>query len=705
VRKLLEHLARDRPLVVVFDDIHWAEPVFLDLVEHVVDWTRDAAVLLVCVARPELLDVRPGWGGGKMNATSILLEPLESEAASTLVDNLLGRAELPQAARARILEAAEGNPLFVEEMLAMLIDDGLLRTEGGTWRAVDDLADLTVPPTIQLLLAARIDRLDAEERAVMERGAVEGKVFHSGAVASLAPDALRPAVPSRLLALARKELIRPDRAEFAGEDAFRFRHLLIRDAAYHAMPKEQRAELHERFATWLDRVAGERLPEYEEILAHHLEQAHRYRLELGPADDHARDLAARAAARLLSSAERAQARGDFAASRAQLARAVELLEGGDRARALVELALSEGHLHDFPAAAAHSRAAIEEAERAGDRVAELRARVTAAEAAGQIDPKHGLAQTEHEVEEALEELEALGDERGIVQGMLAVARVAFYRGRCDAATQIIERLLERGLRLSAGDSREVATTLLVSGYFGTANPQELARISDRAKAILTVEGLVGEVMLSMNAMQRASFGGRETEAVALAEHIRRIWGEVGNPDVEITSSQGLGEAMLRVGRPEDAERYFRLGVEGLDRLGETGFNSTMTALLAEALCDLERWDEAEAFVERSRAMGSPDDFATQGEWRMALARIRLARGRLEEALALADEALEIVAPTDYLSMRAEAHAIRGDILAALAQVGEARAELEQALRDFERKGSVPAAARVRDRLATLVGEV
>ncbi len=173
----------------------------------------------------------------------------------------------------------------------MLIDDGLLRFDGGTWRAVDDLADLTVPPTIQLLLAARIDRLDAEERAVMERGAVEGKVFHSGAVATLASDALRPMVPSRLLALARKELIRPDRAEFAGEDAFRFRHLLIRDAAYQAMPKEQRADLHERFAAWLERAAGERLPEYEEILAHHLEQAYRYRLELGPPDERSRALA------------------------------------------------------------------------------------------------------------------------------------------------------------------------------------------------------------------------------------------------------------------------------------------------------------------------------------------------------------------------------------------------------------------------------
>ncbi len=253
VRKLFEHLARSKPLVVVFDDIHWGEPTFLDLVEHLADWTRDAAVLLVCVARPELLDVRPGWGGGKMNATSILLEPLDGSNASRLVDNLLGSAEIPPAARERILEAAEGNPLFVEEMLGMLIDDGLLRFENGTWRAVDDLADLTVPPTIQLLLAARIDRLDAEERAVIECGAVEGKVFHTGAVATLASEALRPNVRSRLLALARKELIRSDRAEFAGEDAFRFRHLLIRDAAYQAMPKEQRADLHERYAAWLER--------------------------------------------------------------------------------------------------------------------------------------------------------------------------------------------------------------------------------------------------------------------------------------------------------------------------------------------------------------------------------------------------------------------------------------------------------------------
>ena len=168
---------------------------------------------------------------------------------------------------------------------------------------------MTVPPTIHLLLAARLDRLDAEERAVIERGAVEGKVFHAGAVTTLSPESVRPNVRSRLLALARKELIRPDRAEFAGEDAFRFRHLLIRDAAYQAMPKEQRADLHERFAVWLGAAAAERIAEYEEILGYHLEQAYRYRAELGVADDRAKELAGNAAEHLYASGVRADERG------------------------------------------------------------------------------------------------------------------------------------------------------------------------------------------------------------------------------------------------------------------------------------------------------------------------------------------------------------------------------------------------------------
>jgi class 3 adenylate cyclase/tetratricopeptide (TPR) repeat protein len=703
VRKLFEHLARDKPLALVFDDIHWAEPTFLDLVEHLADWTREAAVLLVCVARPELLDVRPGWGGGKLNATSILLEPLDVDQSSALVDNLLGSAEMPTAARARILEAAEGNPLFVEEMLGMLIDDGLLRLHGGTWRAAEDLADLTVPPTIQLLLAARIDRLDAEERAVIERGSVEGKLFHTGAVATLSPEALRPRVPSRLLALARKELIRPDRAEFAGEDAFRFRHLLIRDAAYHAMPKEQRADLHERFAAWLERAAGERLPEYEDILAHHLEQAYRYRLELGPPDERGRELARAAGARLLSSADRAQRRGDFGAARGQLERAAELLDGSERARALVELALTDGHLHDFPAAAAAAEAAIAEAEATGDRVALLRGRLVRAGARGQFDPTYTLGRSSREIDEVLAELEALGDEKGIAWGMVAASRAAFFAGRCDQATAIAKRLLERVPGLSARERWEVVVILLIAGYFGTADVDELERIHGRVRHIMTVEGPLTEEMLALNTLAQHSMRGDESEAVAEAERIERLWDEIGDIGLRVTSNQWVGECMQLVGRLEDAERCFRRGVEGLDRLGETGFNSTMTARLAFVLSDLGRWDEAEGFVERSREMSAPDDFASQAEWRQARARILTFRGRPDEALVLVDEAVQIVEPTDYLPMKAEVLELRGHVLAALGRTDEARADLERAARDFERKGSIPAVERVSRKLAELGG--
>jgi class 3 adenylate cyclase/tetratricopeptide (TPR) repeat protein len=701
VRKLFEHLARDRPLVVVFDDIHWAEPTFLDLIEHLADWTRDAAVLLVCVARPELLDVRPGWGGGKLNATSILLEPLDGDHASRLVDNLLGSAEIPDVARTRILDAAEGNPLFVEEMLGMLIDDGLLRFDHGAWRAVEDLADVTVPPTIQLLLAARLDRLDAEERAVMERGSVEGKLFHTGAVASLVPDALRPNVRSRLLALARKELIRPDRAQFAGEDAFRFRHLMIRDAAYHAMPKEQRAELHERFAAWLEQAAGERLPEYEEILAHHLEQAYRYRLELGPADERARELASAAANRLLSSADRAHGRGDFAAAHAQLERAVGLLDGSGRARALAELAMTEGYLFDFPAAVARAEEAIAAADAAGDRVAMLRARLILAAAAGLTAPTYTLSWFQREVGEALGELEALGDERGVAWGLLAAARGAFYAGNCERATELIEQLLARVTVLPAPESHEAATTLLFSAYHGATNVDDFQDVDDRAASILAMEGPLSQAMFAMNALARHAMRAEEGDALADVERIEHLWDEIANPGMRVTSYQGIGEYLRLLGRLEDAERYFRRGMEALDRLGETGYNSTLTAVLANTLCDLGRWDEAEPLVERSRELAAPDDFASQVEWRTARARILSFRGRADEALALVDEAVRIVEPTDYLEVKAGVHEFRGEILAASGRTEEARTELERGMHDFERKGSVPAIERVRRRIEEL----
>ena len=198
------------------------ESPLLDLVEHIADMSRDAPILLLCMARPELLDRRAGWAGGKLNATTMLLEPLSGDQTDRLIQSL---GALAPPIRDRIREAAEGNPLFVEEMLALIRETGR--------------EEVTVPPSIQALLAARLDQLDPAERAILERGSVEGKVFHRGAVQALAPG--EPDVDTHLVQLVRKELVRPDKPVLRGDDAYRFRHLLIRDAAYDALPKAVRA--------------------------------------------------------------------------------------------------------------------------------------------------------------------------------------------------------------------------------------------------------------------------------------------------------------------------------------------------------------------------------------------------------------------------------------------------------------------------------
>ena len=259
-RKLLEEQA---PLVVVFDDIQWGDETFLDLVESTALLSAGAPLLLLCMARPDLVERRPGWPG------TLRLEPLPPEHADALIGDAVS-GEL----RARIAHAAGGNPLFISEMLAMAAGN----------------AEVDVPPTLKALLATRLDQLDEPERKVLERGSVEGEIFHRGAVQALAPEETQ--VTTRLAGLVRRELIRPDRAQLAGDDGYRFRHLLIRDAAYDALPKAVRADLHARFAAWLDEH-GHALVERDEIVGYHLEQAARYQAELGQPDP---ALAERAAA-------------------------------------------------------------------------------------------------------------------------------------------------------------------------------------------------------------------------------------------------------------------------------------------------------------------------------------------------------------------------------------------------------------------------
>jgi class 3 adenylate cyclase len=314
IRSVYESIARGHPLAIVFDDVQWGEPSFLDLVEHLADASRGTPILLLVIARPELLDERPGWSGGKLHATSVLLGPLNEDEVSRLVANLLGGPVASPSVERKISEAAEGNPLFVEEFLAMLLEDGLVRRNGNEWIGVSDLATIATPASIRALLAARLDRLPITEREILELAAVVGKTFTREAVEALVePDAL-PDVARRLESVVRREIIRPDRPSPDIRDAYRFRHILIRDASYAALSKRERAELHERFADFQERAAGDRLSEYEEVIGYHLEQATRYRQSLGRNDERTRALARRAAQLLGAAGVRAIQRGDPLAS-------------------------------------------------------------------------------------------------------------------------------------------------------------------------------------------------------------------------------------------------------------------------------------------------------------------------------------------------------------------------------------------------------
>ena len=428
-RRFLEALAAERPLVAVLDDLHWAEPTFLDLVEYVADFAA-APILLLCTARSELLDARPAWTSPRPNALTLALEPLRAEDAAALV------GEVDDDTRRRILDAAEGNPLFVEQLVAM-------RQEGS--------GDFDVPPTIQALLAARIDSLAAPERTVVERASVEGRLFHRGSVVELAPDDVRPDVGAHLLALVRKEFVRPDRAQLPGDDGYRFAHILVRDAAYEAMSKELRAVLHERFVDWLERVAVERLGELEEILGYHLEQAAVYRRELGLDDG---GVAARAAERLGASGERAHDQGDLPAAKNLLARAVALLPPADptRVRLLPLLGATLFSFGELDRAQEVLADAVEEAAAGGDRASAIVAWAWETVVRLQARPDTDHEEISRQFIPLSAEAEELGDRRAVV----AIRRLALFRVLMRAHAADLRQAAE-ALRVAARAAGDLAT--------------------------------------------------------------------------------------------------------------------------------------------------------------------------------------------------------------------------------------------------------
>lgn len=332
VRKLLEAVAAEQPLVISFEDIHWAEPTFLDLIEHLAGTIGGVPVLIVAAARTDLFEIKPDFAGNLAGATRIELDPLSGAESRELIEHLIGDASASAQLSDRVFAGAEGNPLFVEELVRMLVDERHIDRDAAGLSSVRELSAVSVPRTLHALLAARLDRLDPAERAVVEAGAVVGRSFGAGALLELGRGDDRSDLDRHLSALVRQQLVEPDEGRFAGEESFSFKHILVRDVAYQGILKGHRADLHARYADWLEGTAGERAGEYEEILGYHLELAHRYLTELASLDDRGRELATRAAARLGSSGARALARGDIRPAVNLLERAVSLLDDDDPVR-------------------------------------------------------------------------------------------------------------------------------------------------------------------------------------------------------------------------------------------------------------------------------------------------------------------------------------------------------------------------------------
>jgi class 3 adenylate cyclase len=656
-RKLLEEQA---PLIAVFEDIQWGEETFLDLLEHVALLSSGASILLVCTARLDLVDRRSGW------PVTLRLKRLPADDVKELIG-----ASASSKIRERIARTAGGNPLFVSEMLSM---------------AEQAVGEVTVPPTLRALLAARLDQLEPGERRVLERAAIEGEVFHRGAVQALSPDELQ--VTPRLAALVRKELILRDRGQLPGEDGFRFRHLLIRDAAYEGLPKSERVELHERFAAWLEK-GGRELVELDEILGYHLEQAARYKQELGNPDS---TLAERAGARLALVGRRALWRGDDRAAGSLLERALRLTRPL-RLDVHLELDFALTYWESAPEQAATiAEAAADRARQAGDEAGEALARTSAADHRMSVADDPDTEEIETLALTALPLLERVADHTGLVHVWIALATVANFRCRFEERARAAEQAL-RHARLAGQQQPQRISRALAAGLVNGPRPaDEAVRVLDLASPENPPPGLL---------LQRArllAMLGRFDEAWPLAHEANARERELSGTEIGYAFVADVAEIE---GDYEAAARYTRMFHDWCQEYGHRAYLSGSAPALGRLLCALGQYDEAEPLAQLGREVGGEQDLVAQMLWRQVKALVHASRGELAEAEQLAREAVAIGEETDALNLQGDALRDLAEVLHSAGRIEEGGGVLQEALVRYIRKRNLAMAARVRTRLAGL----
>jgi DNA-binding SARP family transcriptional activator len=665
VRRFFEQLAGERPLVLAFDDVHWAEPTLLDLVEQL--GTRaEGPILTLCLARPELREQRPAVAEG-----AVELGPLGEKQVHALVDGLA--EDVVDEVRTRVVETAGGNPLFAEQLVAYAKQGGALDT---------------VPPFAEALIAARLDLLEPEERSVLQRAAVVGRLFSLQAVQDLSPANEMTAVGECLLGLADKNLVRRRR------EGLRFHHVLVRDVAYASLPKADRAELHERLADWLDERG-----EPDELVGYHLEQAYRQRSDLGLVGGRARRLAADAGKRLGTAGIEAWKRGDTPAAINLLGRATGLLPERDSVRLELrcELGLALRTAGDLARAEETLVSAVETAAAAGDRRLELRARLELSYVRLFSDPEGRADELLDVTAQALPVFEAVEDHRSLGRAWLTLA---FVHGLMRYRHGIAGEAAERALEFHRGSGWPVSACLAFLATAAQHGPMPVTAAIRRCRRLLSQADLGGEANVLPPLAELEAMRGRFAEARRLVARGRTVYDQLGQRALAETNCGPVeGRIELLAGDAPAAERALRAGCDALERMGGLSYLATGAAELGDVLYALGQYDEAERLSHRAEELGATDDVLTQVLWRALRARVLARDGNIIEAETLIGEAAQLAEETDALNLRAKVCLDRAEVLRLAGRPYEAVDAVEQAIELFERKGNVVAAKRASARLA------
>ncbi|MCW5656614.1 MAG: AAA family ATPase [Burkholderiaceae bacterium] len=695
-RKVLELLATRAPVVALIDDIHWAEPAFLDLLEHVLTTSTGAPILLLATSRHDLLEHRAQWGE-QPGASRVVLKPLSDEAAAQVVTNLLGSTGLPPDVLARIVDTSEGNPLYVEQLLSMLIDRGALVQSNGRWIRTQAAVDIDVPPTIHALLEARLDQLGRAERATVEPASVMGLEFPQSALAELAPEAVRKSLDEHLATLTRKQFVRLS-ASVDAITRYRFHHQLVRDTVYNGLLKRARAQLHIDFVRWADRVNAERdrALEFEEINGYHLEQAHGYLRELGPLDATGLAIGLDAARRLSNAARRAFARGDMHAACNLYQRAAALLEREhpNRLAILPNLGEAQLELGDFAAA----RSVLTEAVELGERASNHRVKV-AARLIGMLVQLHAGQQGNWSEEatgvvtESIRLLEGDVADEELAHAWRVMSLVHQNSGRFAEAAQTIERMLGHARRADNQRlARRGALGLAVNALYGPTPVAQAIALSeaslDGAMNDRQVEGMVTAKLALLKAMN-----GEFDEARALYRKGRAMLDELGESMRAASTAVDLLIIEQLAGDLANAERAVMADYEFFARTGDTYYLSTLAALLARVIRDQGRDAEALAMLSIAEDAAAEDDFDAQALWRSIRAPILARNGDLAVAMELAHAAAELVSRTESPVLQADTLFELATVLRIGGRDHDARATAERAASIYATKGDIVSASR------------